>query len=51
MNEKFYCVYSELDDKAIHTRNKFVAEAAYKGIEKGYLSVIEDGIEHMICSK
>ena len=28
-----------------------VAETIYKGIEKGYLSVIEDGIERMICSK
>lgn len=51
MNDKVYSVYNELEDKAIHTKNKFVAEAAYKGIEKGYLSVIEDGIERVICSK
>lgn len=51
MNDKVYGVYSELDDTAIHTKNKLVAEAAYKGIEKGYLSVIEDGIERVISSK
>lgn len=51
MNDKFYSVYSELDDKAIHTKNKFVAEAAYKGIKKGYLSEVTDSGETIICEK
>lgn len=51
MNDKVYSVYNELEDKATHTKNKLLAETIYKGIEKGYLSVIKDGIERMICSK
>ena len=33
MNNKFYSVYDELTDSATHTKNKLVAEAAYKGLE------------------
>lgn len=51
MNDKVYGVYNELTDTAIHTKNKFVAEAAYKGIEKGYMSVNENNKERVICSK
>lgn len=51
MNDKFYSVYNELEDKATHTKNKLLAKTTYKGIEKGYLSVIENGIERIICSK
>lgn len=51
MNDRFYSVYNELEDKATHTKNKLLAKTTYKGIEKGYLSVIENGIERIICSK
>lgn len=51
MNDRFYSVYNELEDKATHTKDMLLAETIYKGIEKGYLSVIENGIECVICSK